>query len=366
MEFASGIDVAPDGTVYVSQDTPACIQRFAPSGMPTGSLQTGLIAYPRDVAVDADGDLYVAGEGAGGGDPAVHKYQPDGTLLARWPLAIADPSGIAVDAAGTVYVSSRSAHQIAVLGPNGAEQRRIGAFGRGFGGLSQPRGLAVDGARLYVAEDDNERVQAFSPASGAFVTMLDGEFNHPQGVALDCHGNVFVIDTYHQRVAKYAPGGPQSPCTSAPVAAAAAAKPGFEARFTVAANTAGTVRGTVERGARQRGTFTFTPRGRAPKRAAGFARGKWYARFDVRAGGNVRATGTLLAVAKRRRVCLAFTTTLSGGRIRGRFTSLGGDLRLAGSFDQRVGTGREWVLRGTSRAGTGRAQALPRRCRAVR
>jgi sugar lactone lactonase YvrE len=369
MEFPTGLAAAPDGTVYVSQDTPACIQRYTAAGMPDGSLQTGEIEYPSGVATDAAGNIYVTGW-SDTGVAAIHKYRADGALLVRWtpPPPFERPEGIDVDAAGRIYAVSALAHRIWVFRPDGSELTAFGEFGREAGRLSQPEDIALAGSRLYVADTDNHRVQGLS-TTGAFVTGFgssgsgEGQFNHPSGIATDCHGNVYVADELNARVQKFG-APPSAPCGPAPIASAAAARPRFEARFKTTASTPGRAAGNVERGARQRGTFTLSTRDR---RARAFRRGNWYALFDVSARGGVRASGTLLATARRRRICLRFTTTVTAvptPRIRGSFSSLGSRLQLAGSFDQRLAS--EWVLRGTTGARRGKAaRRLPSRCARV-
>jgi hypothetical protein len=70
----------------------------------------------------------------------------------------------------------------------------------------------------------NNRIQKFD-ANGAYVEQwgtkgtADGQFNNPQGVAVDKSGNVYVADTYNQRIQKLtASAVPLSKITSALVA----------------------------------------------------------------------------------------------------------------------------------------------------
>jgi sugar lactone lactonase YvrE len=72
-----------------------------------------------------------------------------------------------------------------------------------------PIGIAVDGSgNVYVADTYNNRIQKFS-SSGVYLTQWgrpgqgDGLFNQPYGVAVDGSGNVYVADTVNHRIQKF-------------------------------------------------------------------------------------------------------------------------------------------------------------------
>ena len=61
-----------------------------------------------------------------------------------------------------------------------------------------------------MVDTNNHRIQQFA-ADGAFLTAFGsrgggaGEFEFPEGVALDGQGNVYVADTGNDRIQKFAP-----------------------------------------------------------------------------------------------------------------------------------------------------------------
>ena len=75
--------------------------------------------------------------------------------------------------------------------------------------LNRPKDVFVDGAgNLYIADENNERIQKWSPGASSGVTVAGGngggsgadQFNAPEGVYADEQGNVYVADKYNYRV----------------------------------------------------------------------------------------------------------------------------------------------------------------------
>ena len=88
-----------------------------------------------------------------------------------------------------------------------------GTFGLSNGRFNHPNGIAVDSSgNVFVADYNNDRIQKFTN-SGTFIRAwgtlgsLDGQFDHPWDVALDSSGNVFVADTWNDRIQKFTNNG---------------------------------------------------------------------------------------------------------------------------------------------------------------
>jgi murein DD-endopeptidase MepM/ murein hydrolase activator NlpD len=129
----------------------------------------------------------------------------------------ADPFGIAIAADGSVYISDAGeSNRIRKLTPDG----KLVTFAGGDNTLNTPSGLALDpNGNLYVADTGNNRIQKIT-ATGVVSTVAgtgkagyaDGsvssaEFDGPIGVALDKQGNIFVADTYNDRIRKISSDG---------------------------------------------------------------------------------------------------------------------------------------------------------------
>lgn len=136
---------------------PGEVRKFTPGGAPVESWPVP--GFPVGLSVDGDSNLYVAlNRGAG----PIRKYSTTGEFLAEFPYA-AFKSAVGPD--GAVYTVDYFGDRVWKIAPDGT---LLGEFGglRGNDGLQLdgPTGVAVDAAgTIYVADEGNRRVQAFSP-----------------------------------------------------------------------------------------------------------------------------------------------------------------------------------------------------------
>lgn len=167
---------------------------------------------PGGVAVDADGNLYVADTG----NHTIRKIAADGTVSTVAGLVgtagsadgtgaaarFFSPQGITLDTSGTLYVADTSNHTIRTITAAGVVSTLAGSPGLagtadGTGSaarFNRPNSVALDRTgSVYVADGGNNVVRKISRAGA--VTTLTGIFNQPSGVAVDGTGNIFVSDT---------------------------------------------------------------------------------------------------------------------------------------------------------------------------
>jgi sugar lactone lactonase YvrE len=145
----------------------------------------------------------------------------DGAVDGAGPASrFSDPFGTAVDAHGNVFVADGGAsNRIRRITPDGQVSTFAGAHA-GFAdgpvasaAFDTPSALAVDRlGKLYVADTGNNAIRTVGPdgsvstlAGGGEPGYLDGagraaRFNGPVGVAVDRDGNVYVADTYNDRI----------------------------------------------------------------------------------------------------------------------------------------------------------------------
>lgn len=130
------------------------------------------------------------------------------------------PQGIAVDPrTRTVFVADDRNHRVVEYSRDGAFLRQTGSFGEAPGQFRFPYDVGVDGReprRLYVADNNNHRVQAFDAASLAFVATWGafgpqaGNLEYPRAlgaIADDPAGGVGVADTANNRAQVFSADG---------------------------------------------------------------------------------------------------------------------------------------------------------------
>jgi DNA-binding beta-propeller fold protein YncE len=128
------------------------------------------------------------------------------------------PAGLAVDQEGNLYVADSGNHRVQKFDLDGLFLAEVGGAGSGNGQFNEPWGVAVDAqGNVYVADTWNHRIQKFdkdlkyvtqwgNPASD-LKNPKPTDFWGPRDVAVDAQGNVWVADTGTSRVLKFDANG---------------------------------------------------------------------------------------------------------------------------------------------------------------
>lgn len=210
------LTVHSDGSVYVVDDDNHRIQRFDSEGHfltkwgSNGSEDTEF-NNPSGITVDGDGFVYVADHF----NQAIKKFTADGAFIATFEVAPAcsntwctsEPLDVAVDANGTIYVADRG--RIVQLSSTGVFQREWGSVGIGIDEFRRPIALELGlDDLLYVTDLFNFRVQCFL-TDGTFLRAWGSQgsepsqFHAPTSVAVDGSGFVYVADPFNERIQKF-------------------------------------------------------------------------------------------------------------------------------------------------------------------
>jgi DNA-binding beta-propeller fold protein YncE len=230
-----GIYVAPNGTLFCTDDGQHTVRQFSPEGkllMTLGTKNTpsdtgyngkdlgtikraaGPFNRPTNVAIGPRGDIYISD---GYGNARVHVFSPAGQLKRSWgepgsgPGQFHLPHGIACSADGRVWVCDREADRIQIFSPDGEYLSE-------WKDTQRPTHLTFDSqGRVYVTElawhegDHSYSLGDIKKFRQARMSIFDrngkvlarwgtpqvtapGSFAAPHGLALDSRGDLYVSE----------------------------------------------------------------------------------------------------------------------------------------------------------------------------
>jgi sugar lactone lactonase YvrE len=213
--------ISPSGVVGVFAGTPGV------SGSADGTRSNALFSAPQGIAVDGNGNVYVADTG----NSTIREITPSGvssTLAGsagnpgsadgtNTTAQFYQPQGVAVDSSGNVYVADTWNHTIRKITSGGVSSTlagQAGVFGsfdgaNGAARFNNPSAIAVDASgNLYVSDFNNDTIREVSP--GGVVSTIAGwagmwgssdgagtnaSFFEPAGISVSAAGNLYVVDS---------------------------------------------------------------------------------------------------------------------------------------------------------------------------
>ncbi len=187
--------------------TPTPTPSITPTVIPCSQTSYLSVAQPYGIALDNLGNSYVADDSTNlldvfnsSGAPQT----PIGTGI------LLQPMGVAVNGTNLIYVTDMQQNQVFIFNQQGQTVGNLGSMygvtgGSYVGQFLAPAGIAVNSAAttVVVVDQVNQRVEVFSQAVGPIlqnvsgtttISLLNGTFVEPVGVALDSIGNIYVAD----------------------------------------------------------------------------------------------------------------------------------------------------------------------------
>ncbi len=214
---ASAIGIDPDGkTIWVASRCGAdtCegsllppVLKFDSAGIVLRSFGDGLILFPHGLAVDKNGDVWVAdGRAKDGKGMQAWKFSPMGKVLMTLGKpgggegrdGFNQPNAVAIAPNGDIFVSeghnpNTGSARIVKFDKDGKYLMEWGKLGSGPGEFRVPHALAFDSqGRLYVGDRANDRVQIFDQ-NGKFIAEWK-QFGGPSGLYIDKNDVLYAAD----------------------------------------------------------------------------------------------------------------------------------------------------------------------------
>ena len=253
LAFLAGVATDGAGNLYIADAGNGRVRKVDSTGTITtiagfvdpgdgGPAVEAQLRYPRNMAVDGAGNLYIANQV----NHRIRKVDSTGTITTiagsgetgfrgdGGPAVEAQldhPVGMAVDGAGNLYIADTGNNRIRKVDSSGtittiAGSGETGFDGGSFGGdggpasegrLAFPAGVATDGAgNLYIADSDNQRIRKVD-STGTITTIagsggtgfrgdggpaVEAQLNYPVGMAVDGAGNLYIADSDNHRIRK--------------------------------------------------------------------------------------------------------------------------------------------------------------------
>ena len=215
--------VDDSGNVYIADRNNERVRRVDADGIITTFAGTGewgydsdedggpateaLLNWPADVALDANGNIYIADEY----NNRIRKVDSEGIIttvagMKRPTLEVGEeeeeeadenvgdhgpatsallsrPTGVALDKEGNLYIADRNNHRVRKVNAEGIITTIAGMADEGFSGdegpatsaqLDSPSGVAVDeGGYIFIADTGNNRIRQIDP-DGLITTLAGG------------------------------------------------------------------------------------------------------------------------------------------------------------------------------------------------
>jgi len=212
------------------------------------SAETGELYAPRGIAVDANGNLYIADERNGAVRKVVNNggvttmstitgigiengYTPSDNKGPAYGKGMYEPMDVTVCAFGNVLFLDTDNHIVRMIDRDGNLKTIAGVLEIGSPGsysdgggialqarFNSPQGIAVDtSGNIYVSDTNNNIIRKIT-RDGTIATIagrpqiggysgdggpaISATLNKPMGLAFDSQGNLYIADTYNNRIRK--------------------------------------------------------------------------------------------------------------------------------------------------------------------
>jgi hypothetical protein len=222
ISFPAAVAADTDGSIWIANQGNSTASKLSNNGsaLSGSGWGSGQLFGPSAVAIDANHNAWFANQNASSG--SVTSVSPDGLTVKQLPSGGNQPSGIATDAIGIstntskghVWIANYTTSSVSELQLNNDGTVTVVSTGYTGGGINHPNGIAVDGSgNVWIANfrignslselqgaDGSSPGQPLSPSTG-FGT--DANLLDPFGVAIDSSGNLWISNSGSSTITQF-------------------------------------------------------------------------------------------------------------------------------------------------------------------
>lgn len=213
INWAHGLEIAPDNTLWVTDNRDHIVLHFSPDGVllhtlgirGTAGESDTAFNRPTDVAISSSGDLFIT-DGYGNSRVAVfsenlefqHAWGDSGTAPGQFNL----PHANAFDSQERLFVCDRENSRIQIFNTDGQ-------FLSQWTHLGQPWGIFITKDDMVcVVDGKNEKVLILNISGDILASWGShgsepGQFDVIHDIAVDSHGDIYIAEILGKRVQKY-------------------------------------------------------------------------------------------------------------------------------------------------------------------
>ncbi len=159
----------------------------------------GQFYYPRAIAVNSTGHIYVADSN----NNRIQIFDLAGNYVSQF--GIGAPHGMVMNDTH-IHITDTANHRIQIFDNSGNYISQFGSGpGNGNGTFNSPQAIAMNSTRILVVDAENYRIQVFDH-SGNYVSQFgqlgtgDHQFLRPSAIALNSTHNIFVADFLSDKI----------------------------------------------------------------------------------------------------------------------------------------------------------------------
>lgn len=241
----AGVNIAAGAIQTVAGNGTVCASSLAGSCGDSGAAISAQLNNPQGVALDSAGNIYISDSGdrrirvvsttgiinayAGSGNPCFPSHGC-GNGSPAIDASFSNPWQIAVDTQGNLFITDAPTNSVWEVDSATQTATVVAGFGLpGFAGdggpaatatLNTTRGVAVDNSgNVLIADTGNQRIRQFKVGGNITTvagggngndssTATSGVLGAARGLALDSSGNLYIADTFNNRIRQVTPSNP--------------------------------------------------------------------------------------------------------------------------------------------------------------